>query len=156
MLVSRSVQRDIYYVMFFQVSRSTQYMIFEKSITHELSYYWQYDIKAGCRFVKWYWFQYTVRVKWENISLDFVSWDIFSFITHCIPKSVSHDSLHLAIVCTDLFTERVEYVPLWNTSAHICVHTLQSVLHHHRIYRSVLRRGQWEYGYWRLHIHNKW
>ena len=81
MLVSRSVQRDIYYVIFFHVSRSTWYMIFENILTHKLSYFWQYGIKAGCRFVKWYWFLYKVRDKWENISLDFVSWDIFSLYT---------------------------------------------------------------------------
>ena len=84
----------------FHVSRSTCYMIFEQILTQKLSYYWQYGIKAGCRFVKWYWFMYTVRDRWESISLDFVSWDIFSFITqsHCIQKSVSHDSLYPAII----------------------------------------------------------
>ena len=91
MLVSRSVQQDIYYVIFFLVSRSTRYTIFETKLTHKLSYFWQYGIKAGSSFVIWYCFLYTVRGKWENISLDFVSWDIFSFITNCIQKSVSFD-----------------------------------------------------------------
>ena len=91
MLVSLSVQRDIYNVIFFHVSRSTRYMVFDNKNTHKVSYFWQYGIKAGCSFVKWYWFMYTVRDKWKNISRDEVEWDIFSFVTNCIQKSLSFD-----------------------------------------------------------------